>query len=247
MAASDCRKSRREIMQALSLRLQKEWVPVEQGKHICACGCGKQITVKWHHYYDGIPAFCLGHRTPHLGLNTMIQRFWKRVKKTETCWLWTGAKWERYGKFFAVQNHPCAAHRFSYEMHFGPIPRGLGVMHSCDVTLCIRPQHLSLGTQLENMLDCKSKGRIASGSRKVISKLSEEIVSEMRQLYTSGQASVLQLANRFGVTRGTAGMAVAGRTWKHVPMLDSRESQRARFLPEFLDPVTNIVQAPQGD
>jgi hypothetical protein len=51
------------------------------------------------------------------------------------------------------------AHRFSWEMHFGPIPKGLRVLHSCDTPLCIRPDHLFLGTQLDNMRDCAKKNR----------------------------------------------------------------------------------------
>jgi hypothetical protein len=51
------------------------------------------------------------------------------------------------------------AHRVMWELLFGPIPRGMNVLHRCDTRLCINPHHLFLGTQSANILDCISKGR----------------------------------------------------------------------------------------
>jgi hypothetical protein len=51
------------------------------------------------------------------------------------------------------------AHRFSYEMHVGPIPDGMMVLHSCDNSRCVNPAHLSIGTQTENMLDMHKRNR----------------------------------------------------------------------------------------
>lgn len=106
------------------------------------------------------------------------ERFWPRVKKTETCWLWTGAISNGYG-FLALKPVKVApkkwkfpyvlTHRFSYELAFGPIPHSrdgqrLFVCHRCDVKNCVRPDHLFLGTNQENLTDAKAKGRPLGGA-----------------------------------------------------------------------------------
>lgn len=93
------------------------------------------------------------------------ERFWKKVHKTDTCWLWTGsANRHGYGSF-AVDGRDALrrsenAHRFSWRLHYGDIPAGVDVCHRCDVPRCVRPDHLWLGTRLENMADAKAKGRL---------------------------------------------------------------------------------------
>jgi len=91
-------------------------------------------------------------------------RFWKYVEKTESCWLWTGYKNHLgYGRMTVTvapkQYKLMATHRLSWKMHRGPIPEGKVVMHDCDNPACVNPDHLLLGTQLDNMRDMKAKGR----------------------------------------------------------------------------------------
>ena len=86
-------------------------------------------------------------------------RFWQRVKKSPECWEWTGClNGTGYGAFRWKQRG-WLAHRYSYTLHNGPIPAGQFVLHRCDNPKCIRPDHLWLGTQTENMKDCAAKGR----------------------------------------------------------------------------------------
>jgi hypothetical protein len=92
-------------------------------------------------------------------------RFWEKVDKpggADACWLWTGTPdVNGYGKlwWFDHTNKGKFAHRISWELHNGPIPDGLFVLHSCDNPPCVNPKHLFLGTQLDNMRDMVAKGR----------------------------------------------------------------------------------------
>lgn len=88
-------------------------------------------------------------------------RFWAKVRKTRTCWLWTGATdGHGYGVFhIGERNDVVRATHFAYE---GLIPDGSYVCHRCDNPGCVRPSHLFIGTQLDNMRDASRKGRFPS-------------------------------------------------------------------------------------
>lgn len=87
------------------------------------------------------------------------ERFWSKVLKTESCWIWQGTTDRRGYGHFAVNSHPVKAHRFAYELVTGPIPDGAHLMHSCDNPPCVKPAHLSLGNNSLNMQDSVAKGR----------------------------------------------------------------------------------------
>lgn len=85
-------------------------------------------------------------------------RFNAKWKANENgCWLWTGAH-GRYGNLSVNKRH-MDAHRFSWLLHRGQIPDGMRVLHSCDVSLCVNPEHLFLGTAKDNTRDMLAKGR----------------------------------------------------------------------------------------
>ena len=90
-------------------------------------------------------------------------RYWSRVTKTSSCWNWTGSTINTgYGVLF-VQGRLRTAHRLSWELHHGPIPEGLCVLHRCDNRTCVNPSHLFLGTKKQNTQDMLSKGRHGHG------------------------------------------------------------------------------------
>jgi hypothetical protein len=92
-------------------------------------------------------------------------RFWSRVLKTDNCWEWQGCpNSEGYG-YVKVNKRGWLAHRFAYVLTYGPIPGGLKVRHKCDNPICVRPSHLLLGTQKDNMQDCHRRGRAYIGPR----------------------------------------------------------------------------------
>jgi hypothetical protein len=92
---------------------------------------------------------------------TETERFSDRYEiVTETgCWIWTAAASKSgYGKFWH-DNKDGRAHRASYELHHGKIPDGMQVNHHCDLSLCVNPNHLYLGTQKQNMVDMARRKR----------------------------------------------------------------------------------------
>lgn len=87
-------------------------------------------------------------------------RFWEKVVKGPGCWSWTSSTSEKGGYgFLSDRGEKVYAHRLSWELHRGPIPVGLWVLHSCDNPPCCNPEHLFLGTRTDNMQDAARKGR----------------------------------------------------------------------------------------
>jgi hypothetical protein len=94
-------------------------------------------------------------------------RFWKHVRKTEGCWEWM-ATCQPFPKHPELRGHGqmridgrgVLVHRVSWQLHYGPIPEGLLVLHHCDNRPCVRPDHLFLGTHADNTADGVRKGRI---------------------------------------------------------------------------------------
>jgi HNH endonuclease len=152
------------------------------------------------------------------------ERFWYRVKRgpADACWMWIGGNNGRYGVLGRGRqgDGQIYAHRLSYEMHVGPIPVGLDVMHSCDEPLCVNPKHLSVGTRLENTADMVRKGRASHlartpGEKNRHAKLTEVNVRAIRKAAADG-TSVRDLMERFGLTDSAIRRVISRFTWKHV-------------------------------
>jgi hypothetical protein len=79
------------------------------------------------------------------------ERFWAKVNRTDSCWLWTATGYGGYGWFWDGER-PALAHRYSYELHRGPIPEGLVIDHLCRNPPCVNPAHLEAVTQQENLM-----------------------------------------------------------------------------------------------
>lgn len=78
------------------------------------------------------------------------------------CWLWTGALNNMGYGMLMVNGKRVLAHRASYEVNVGPIPEGLFALHECDTPSCVNPNHITLGTQTDNMRQASQRGRIRS-------------------------------------------------------------------------------------
>lgn len=115
------------------------------------------------------------------------EKFWSNVEKTDYCWLWTGANNRGYG-FFTARCVRMLAHRFSWELHNGPIPDGLLVRHKvCDNPPCVNPAHLAIGTEADNKRDMVEHQRSARGERHHSATLTEDLVREIRARKANGE------------------------------------------------------------
>ena len=153
---------------------------------------------------------------------TLNERFWSKVDKTGDCWIWKGCIIPNgYGQFWLngrMQN----AHRVSWELTNGPIPKGLEILHKCDNPPCVNPSHLWAGTQTENQQDSIRKGRFVRGVKNGHNKLTPEQVLEIRKTYIKNTSSrkghplpfsQRTLAKKFHVSRGTITCILKGRAW----------------------------------
>lgn len=110
------------------------------------------------------------------------------------------------------------ATRFSWELHKGPIPPGLDVLHTCDIPACCNPAHLWLGNDQDNMDDMARKGRSAHSERSGRAKLTAAQVSEIKRTYiphSKGEFNTVGLAKKFGVKTCSIWAILHGLNWKY--------------------------------
>ena len=145
-----------------------------------------------------------------------LLRFWGKVHKTETCWFWVGCRNRMgYGNLKSEISREKLAHRFSWELHNGPVPSGLCVLHRCDCPACVNPQHLFLGTRADNSADAVNKHKWPIGSAHWGAVLDETSVRLIRRALQNG-TSQIKLARKFGVNHATVSKVARGETWRHV-------------------------------
>lgn len=159
-----------------------------------------------------------GNRIRHSAGPTISDRFWRSVSQAPgqgpsgDCWEWQLGRTEAgYGRLWDGDGE-VKAHRFAYEMAFGPIPAGLMVCHHCDHPPCCRPEHLFLGTNADNMADMAAKGRSMRGERHHKAKLTEDDVRAIR----ADARMQIDIAAAFGVTQGLVGAIKRGELWTHI-------------------------------
>lgn len=146
-----------------------------------------------------------------------MKRFWDKVDKNgpNGCWVWTARPdGNGYGRF-KLDDKSQYAHRVSWEWVNGPIPEGLCILHRCDNPLCVRSDHLFLGTHRDNVDDKVKKGRQAQGSANGRAKLNEDAVRWIRSLMNLGCPRT-EVAEVFAISRRLVCKIVDRDIWRHV-------------------------------
>jgi len=120
------------------------------------------------------------------------------------CWLWIRAlDISGYGSIpvghTSRKNGNERANRFSWKLHKGEIPKGMLVLHRCDVPSCVNPDHLFLGTSKDNYDDMVAKGRKAKFDYTKVTKLSWDNVESIRRYKQEGRSG-RELASQYGVS-----------------------------------------------
>ena len=131
------------------------------------------------------------------------------------CIEWTGTvdTSNGYGvKWCKERNNWQGAHRWTYEQHHGPIPKGLVVRHLCHNKTCVNPEHLAIGTPADNSQDDVDADRQLKGEQIATSKLIKQQVLDIRSTSLSG----IKLAEIYGVHKTTIYDILKRRLWKHI-------------------------------
>lgn len=171
-------------------------------------------------------------------------RFWSSVeiRSENECWNWVGGiNSKGYGRFHCSRKS-FGAHRIAYALGVDDIPSGLNVCHECDNPICCNPSHLWLGTNKENVLDAKTKGRLSDGkqtffhkNRHLISSMIRKKRADNPELFVRGEQvntailtepdvvvirrsseSNASLAKKYGVVPRTIHLCRIRKTWRHV-------------------------------
>lgn len=148
-----------------------------------------------------------------------VDRFWAKVEKSgggQACWPWTASRTKKgYGKASAAGGGWDLAHRVSWLLAKGSIPRGMHVLHRCDNRACVNPRHLFLGTNDDNIADMLKKKRHQHGEHHYDAKLTDRRVRAIRRAVAAGAIQAAQ-ARKYGVCNMTINRIVHRKIWKHI-------------------------------
>ncbi len=139
-------------------------------------------------------------------------RFWSKVEKGPGCWEWVAGCFDEGYGCFSINKRSIGSHRIVYEMGHGEIPKGMLICHHCDNRRCVRPSHLFIGTQSDNLKDASNKGRMNRGTNNPACKLTEQQILAIRK-DTRPQR---EIAKDYKVDQRNIWSIIHRQTWKHI-------------------------------
>ena len=150
---------------------------------------------------------------------TRAEKFWKKIKKTEGCWLWTGAKNSHGYGYVKRRGKTYRTHRYVWEIMKGHIPSGVCVLHCCDVRNCVNPEHLYLGSYSDNAYDAHRRGHRSyshlKGSKHGMAKLDESKVKVIKTYLENG-FTCLSLSKVYQVSPATISRIKRKEGWVNI-------------------------------
>lgn len=149
--------------------------------------------------------------------------FWSKVNKNGSipahcpelgqCWEWTAfTDRNGYGRFQYNQKGTYS-HRASWMIAYGNIPANTDILHKCDNPSCVRPDHLFIGTQQQNVSDMIAKGRHCHGEQRWNSKLTKVQADEIRERYANGERNKSALGREFDIHESIVRRILKGERW----------------------------------
>jgi hypothetical protein len=154
--------------------------------------------------------------------DTDVERFWNKVAigDPHECWEWQAAKrGNGYGYFTLTRERYSYlylyAHRIAFTLTHRTLDTTEEVLHACDNPRCVNPNHLSAGSQKENMEQAQARGRTTRGEKHHFAKLTEQEVMEIKRRLQNGE-SQRAIAADYGVTGPTISRINTGSKWSHV-------------------------------
>jgi hypothetical protein len=178
----------------------------------CVCECGTKVKVRSQDIRKGHTKSC-GCIQKSKTLREALER---KLSWNGECLEWTGALTGSGYGFFDFKRKQYLAHRASYTVYKGKIPKGKMIRHMCHNPKCCNPKHLKTGTHLDNMQDAVKAGRNVRGENIYTAKLSENDVLEIRKNYKNVKHDLHKASEIYGVLPVTIQKVILRKTWTHI-------------------------------